>query len=70
MATQMLYNLVSGYIVMGFLSYNLVAPVFDTFSGYMPPGLFKYISYGALWPIPVAALVCCLAHEKIYKIFT
>jgi hypothetical protein len=69
MSSQIAINLPLVYIGMGILSYNLVAPVFDTFSGYMPPGLFKYITYGVLWPIPISAVICCLIHEKFDYIY-
>jgi hypothetical protein len=69
MVTQTIIKFVAGYIGIGVLSYNFVAPVFDTLSGYMPPCLFKYVAYGVLWPIPVGALVYGVAHEMNTKIF-
>jgi hypothetical protein len=65
MVTQTIIKFVAGYTGIGILSYNFVGPVFDNLSGYMPPCLFKYVAYGALWPIPVSMLVCCVAHEMI-----
>ena len=45
------------YTLIGTVSYNYVAPIFDYYGGYID-GTARTITYGLLWPIPVTALAC------------
>jgi len=69
MSSQIAIKFAAGYTGMGILSYNLVAPVFDALSGYMPPCAFKYCIYGVMWPLPTCILIGNITYIIYEKIF-
>jgi hypothetical protein len=53
---QIAMLIITSYIIMGFITYSFIAPLFDHMCGYAP-GALRVVLYGLLWPYPVICLI-------------